>query len=66
MPFLAPALTSAITWVSTTLAAGGLQAFLLRTAGTLLLTAAAQKLMPRPVGGTMARSVSIRAPFAPR
>jgi hypothetical protein len=66
MPFLAPALTSVVTWVSTTLAAGGLQAFLLRTAGTLLLTAAAQKLMPRPESGTLARSVSVRAPVAPR
>ena len=66
MPFLAPALTSVVTWVSTTLAAGGLQAFLLRTAGTLLLTAAAQKLMPRPETGTMARAVSVRAPVAPR
>lgn len=66
MPFLAPALTSVVTWVSTTLAAGGLQAFLLRTAGTLLLTAAAQKLMPRPETGTLARSVSMRAPVAPR
>lgn len=66
MPFLVPAISAAATWVSTTLAAGGLQAFLLRTAGTLLLTAAAQKLMPQPNSGSLSRSVSVRAPVAPR
>lgn len=66
MPFLVPAITSVATWVSTTLAAGGIQAFFLRTAGTLVLTAAAQKLMPQPQVGSLSRPVSVRAPVASR
>lgn len=60
------AVTAAATWVTTTLAAGGINAFLLRMGGTLLLSAASQALMPKPKTPMQSRTVTIREPVAPR
>ena len=64
MPFLAPIVTAVAGWVSTTLAAGGIGAMLLRLGGSLLLSYASQALMPKPKAP--ARTVTVRAPVMPR
>ncbi|MDV7272084.1 phage tail protein [Thioclava sp. A2] len=66
MPFIVSAVTAVATWVSATLAAGGIAAALLRIGGTLLLSYAAQALMPKPQTTLANRTVTIREPVVPR
>lgn len=61
MPFIA----TAISFVSTTLAAGGLGAFALRLGGSLLLSAASAALQKKQVP-TQGRQITARSPVEPR
>ena len=64
MPFIVSAISAIAGWIGTTLAAGGIGAALLRLGGSLLLSYAAQALMPKP--GLQPRTVTIREPVVPR
>ena len=64
MPFIVSAISAIAGWVGATLAAGGIGAALLRLGGSLLLSVAAQALMPKP--GLQPRTVTIREPVVPR
>ena len=66
MPFIVTAVTAVAGWVSATLAAGGIGAALLRIGGTLLISAAASALMPKPKVQMQARNVTVREPVMPR
>ena len=63
MPVLAPAIGALAGSLTATLAAGGLGAALIRIGASVVLSAAAQALMPRP---RMATTVTLRQPVAPR
>ena len=60
MPFIVTAVTAIAGAISGVLAAGGIGAALLRIGGTLLLSYAAQALMPKPQTTMQARSGTIR------
>jgi hypothetical protein len=66
MPFIVSAVAAIAGAISGVLAAGGIGAALLRIGGTLLLSAAAQALMPKPQTTMQARTVTIREPVVPR
>ncbi|UYP67478.1 phage tail protein [Thalassobacter stenotrophicus] len=66
MPFVVSAVTAVAGAISATLAAGGIGAALLRIGGTLLLSTAAQALMPKPQTTMQPRTVTIREPVVPR
>ena len=66
MPFIATAVTAIAGAISGVLAAGGIGAALLRIGGTLLLSTAAQALMPKPQTTMQPRTVTIREPVVPR
>lgn len=66
MPFIVTAVTAVAGWVGATLAAGGIGAALLRIGGTLLISAAASALMPKPKVQMQARNVTVREPVMPR
>ncbi len=66
MPFIVSAVTAVAGWVSATLAAGGIAAAMLRIGGTLLLSYAAQALMPKPQATMQPRMVTVREPVVPR
>jgi len=66
MPFIVTAVTAVAGAISATLAAGGIGAALLRIGGTLLLSTAAQALMPKPQTRMQPRTVTIREPVVPR
>lgn len=66
MPFLVSAVTAIAGWVSATLVAGGIGAFMLKLGGTLLLSTAARALMPKPQLSMQARMVTVREPAMPR
>jgi hypothetical protein len=66
MPFVVSAVTAIAGAISGVLAAGGIGAALLRIGGTLLVSAAAQALMPKPQTTMQARTVTIREPVVPR
>ncbi len=66
MPFIVTAVTAIAGAISGVLAAGGIGAALLRIGGTLLLSYAAQALMPKPQATLQARTVTIREPVVPR
>jgi len=60
------AIAAAAGAISSTLAAGGVGAALLRFGGGLVLNALAQRFMPKPDLGGQERTVSVRQPVAPR
>ena len=66
MPFIVTAVTAIAGAISGVLAAGGIGAALLRIGGTLLLSTAAQALMPKPQTTLQNRTVTIREPVVPR
>jgi hypothetical protein len=66
MPFLVTAITAVAGAISGVLAAGGIGAALVRLGGTLLLSYAAQALMPKPQVRLQARTVTLREPVSPR
>ena len=66
MPFIVTAVTAIAGAISGVLAAGGIGAALLRIGGTLLLSYAAQALMPKPQTTMQPRTVTIREPVVPR
>jgi hypothetical protein len=66
MPFIVTAVTAIAGAISGVLAAGGMGAALLRIGGTLLLSYAAQALMPKPQTTMQPRTVTIREPVVPR
>ncbi len=66
MPFIVTAVTAIAGAISGVLAAGGIGAALLRIGGTLLLSTAAQALMPKPQTTMQPRTVTIREPVVPR
>jgi hypothetical protein len=66
MPFIVTAVTAIAVAISGVLAAGGIGAALLRIGGTLLLSYAAQALMPKPQTTMQPRTVTIREPVVPR
>ncbi|WP_282057590.1 phage tail protein [Lentibacter algarum] len=66
MPFIVTAVTAVAGAISGVLAAGGIGAALLRIGGTLLLSTAAQALMPKPQTTMQPRTVTIREPVVPR
>jgi len=66
MPFIVTAVTAVAGAISGVLAAGGIGAALLRIGGTLLLSYAAQALMPKPQATLANRTVTIREPVVPR
>ena len=66
MPFIVTAVTAVAGAISGILAAGGIGAALLRIGGTLLLSYAAQALMPKPQLTLQPRTVTIREPVVPR
>lgn len=66
MPFIVSAVTAIAGAISGVLAAGGIGAALVRLGGTLLLSFAAQALMPKPKMALQARSVTVREPVVPR
>lgn len=66
MPFIVSAVTAIAGAMSGVLAAGGIGAALVRLGGTLLLSYAAQALMPKPKVALQARSVTVREPVVPR
>ena len=66
MPFIVSAVTAIAGAISGVLAAGGIGAALVRLGGTLLLSYAAQALMPQPKVALQARTVTVREPAVPR
>ncbi len=66
MPFIVTAVTAVAGAIGGVLAAGGIGAALLRIGGTLLLSYAAQALMPKPQATLANRTVTIREPVVPR
>ena len=66
MPFIVTAVTAVAGAISATLAAGGIGAALLMIGGTLLLSTAAQALMPKPQTRMQPLTVTIREPVVPR
>jgi hypothetical protein len=66
MPFIVTAVTAIAGAIGGVLAAGGIGAALIRIGGTLLLSYAAQALMPKPQMTLQARTVTVREPVMPR
>jgi len=66
MPFIVSAVVAVAGAISGVLAAGGIGAALIRIGGTLLLSYAAQALMPKPQTTLQNRTVTIREPVVPR
>ena len=66
MPFIVTAVTAIAGAIGGVLAAGGIGAALIRIGGTLLLSYAAQALMPKPQMMLQARTVTVREPVMPR
>jgi hypothetical protein len=66
MPFIVTAVTAVAGAIGGVLAAGGIGAALIRIGGTLLLSYAAQALMPKPQMALQARTVTVREPVMPR
>jgi hypothetical protein len=66
MPFIVTAVTAVAGAIGGVLAAGGIGAALIRIGGTLLLSYAAQALMPKPQMTLQARTVTVREPVMPR
>ena len=66
MPFIVSAVTALAGAIGGVLAAGGIGAALIRIGGTLLLSYAAQALMPKPQLALQARTVTVREPVMPR
>jgi hypothetical protein len=66
MPFIVTAVTAVAGAIGGVLAAGGIGAALIRIGGTLLLSYAAQALMPKPQMTMQARTVTVREPVMPR
>lgn len=66
MPFIVSAVTAVAGAISGVLAAGGIGAALVRLGGMLLLSYAAQALMPKPKVALQARTVTVREPVVPR
>lgn len=66
MPFIVSAVTAIAGAIGGVLAAGGIGAALIRIGGTLLLSYAAQALMPKPQMTLQARTVTVREPVMPR
>jgi len=66
MPFIVSAVVAVAGAISGVLAAGGIGMALIRIGGTLLLSYAAQALMPKPQTTLQNRTVTIREPVVPR
>jgi hypothetical protein len=66
MPFVGAAIAAIGGAIGGVLAAGGIGAALIKIGGSLLLSVAAQALMPKPKQQIQARTVTIREPVTPR
>ncbi|TCO68504.1 phage tail protein [Rhodovulum euryhalinum] len=66
MPPVVAAVSAVAGAIGSALAAGGIAGALVRLGGTLLLSAAARALMPKPKTGLGARTLTMREPVMPR